>query len=108
LKIEKWKADGGPPDVVAEVPAGPSKRGWNDPPSVLKRMVGEVMFTGPPHVSGTGKRNPSTPIPDAGFPGRFRLRPANQAPVSFRLRRPFRRAVQNPLHDAEWDGWGYP
>jgi hypothetical protein len=54
--LAKIKAgDDDPMEVVVEVPAGKSKRGWNYRPEALQRIVGEVMSTGLPGFLGHQK-----------------------------------------------------
>jgi len=53
-----------PLEVVVEVPAGLSKRGWNYRPEALQRIVGEVMSTGLPGFLGHQKaENVDTEFP---------------------------------------------
>jgi hypothetical protein len=47
--------DDSPMEVVVEVPAGKSKRGWNYTPEALKAIVGEVMSQGLPGFLGHQK-----------------------------------------------------
>lgn len=47
--------DTDPLEVVVEVPAGRSKRGWNYTPAALQRIVGEVMKQGLPGFLGHQK-----------------------------------------------------
>lgn len=47
--------DPDPMEVVVEVPAGRSKRGWNYTPAALQRIVGEVMGQGLPGFLGHQK-----------------------------------------------------
>ncbi|MGE5552836.1 MAG: hypothetical protein ACM3XZ_02795 [Betaproteobacteria bacterium] len=47
--------DDDPLEVVVEVPAGKSKRGWNYTPQALQRIVGEVMTQGLPGFLGHQK-----------------------------------------------------
>lgn len=56
IDIAALKAgDDDPMEVVVEVPAGKSKRGWNYMPSALQRIVGEVMDQGLPGILGHQK-----------------------------------------------------
>jgi hypothetical protein len=51
--IQALKAgDPEPMEVVVEVPAGKSKRGWNYKPEALKAIVGEIMSQGLPGFRG--------------------------------------------------------
>ncbi|OJF16981.1 MAG: hypothetical protein A6D91_04675 [Bacillaceae bacterium G1] len=51
--IEALKSgDPDPMEVVVEIPAGRSKRGWNYRPEALQRIVGEVMAQGLPGYMG--------------------------------------------------------
>jgi hypothetical protein len=65
VNLEKLKAgDDDPLEVVVEVPAGRSKRGWNYRPEALQRIVGEVMSTGLPGFLGHQKvENVDTEFP---------------------------------------------
>ncbi|HHY47103.1 MAG TPA: hypothetical protein GX506_07385 [Firmicutes bacterium] len=47
--------DSEPMEVVVEIPAGRSKRGWNYTPQALQRIVGEVMSQGLPGFLGHQK-----------------------------------------------------
>lgn len=47
--------DDDPLEVVVEIPAGKSKRGWNYTPQALQRIVGEVMSQGLPGFLGHQK-----------------------------------------------------
>lgn len=47
--------DNDPMEVVVEVPAGKSKRGWNYKPEALQKIVGEVMSQGLPGFLGHQK-----------------------------------------------------
>ncbi|MDI6872271.1 MAG: hypothetical protein QME79_13165 [Bacillota bacterium] len=47
--------DDDPLEVVVEIPAGKSKRGWNYTPQALQRIVGEVMTQGLPGFLGHQK-----------------------------------------------------
>jgi len=47
--------DPDPMEVVVEIPAGRSKRGWNYTPQALQRIVGEVMTQGLPGFLGHQK-----------------------------------------------------
>ncbi|ADQ06501.1 conserved hypothetical protein [Caldicellulosiruptor hydrothermalis 108] len=54
--LEALKADDPEPmEVVVEIPAGKSKRGWNYTPQALQRIVGEVMSKGLPGFLGHQK-----------------------------------------------------
>jgi hypothetical protein len=54
--IEALKADDPEPmEVVVEIPAGKSKRGWNYKPQALQAIVGEVMSQGLPGFLGHQK-----------------------------------------------------
>lgn len=63
--IQALKAgDPEPMEVVVEVPAGKSKRGWNYRPEALKAIVGEVMSQGLPGFRGHQKtENVDTEFP---------------------------------------------
>lgn len=63
--IQTLKAgDPEPMEVVVEVPAGKSKRGWNYKPEALKAIVGEVMSQGLPGFRGHQKaENVDTEFP---------------------------------------------
>lgn len=65
VNIDKLKAgDDDPLEVIVEVPAGKSKRGWNYRPEALQRIVGEVMSTGLPGFLGHQKaENVDTEFP---------------------------------------------
>lgn len=65
VNLEKLKAgDDDPLEVVVEVPAGRSKRGWNYRPEALQRIVREVMSTGLPGFLGHQKaENVDTEFP---------------------------------------------
>ena len=65
VNLDKLKAgDDDPLEVVVEVPAGKSKRGWNYRPTALQRIVGEVMSTGLPGFLGHQKaENVDTEFP---------------------------------------------
>lgn len=65
VNLDKLKAgDDDPLEVVVEVPAGRSKRGWNYRPEALQRIVGEVMSTGLPGFLGHQKaENVDTEFP---------------------------------------------
>lgn len=65
VNLDKLKAgDDDPLEVVVEVPAGKSKRGWNYRPEALQRIVGEVMSTGLPGFLGHQKaENVDTEFP---------------------------------------------
>ncbi len=47
--------DANPMEVVVEIPAGKSKRGWNYTPEALQKIVGEVMSQGLPGFLGHQK-----------------------------------------------------
>jgi len=47
--------DAEPMEVVVEIPAGKSKRGWNYKPAALQKIVGEVMTQGLPGFLGHQK-----------------------------------------------------
>lgn len=47
--------DDDPMEVIVEVPAGKSKRGWDYKPEALKKIVGEVMRQGLPGIMGHQK-----------------------------------------------------
>lgn len=47
--------DANPMEVVVEIPAGKSKRGWNYTPEALQKIVGEVMNQGLPGFLGHQK-----------------------------------------------------
>jgi len=54
--LEALKAgDTEPMEVVVEIPAGKSKRGWNYKPEALQKIVGEVMSQGLPGFLGHQK-----------------------------------------------------
>ncbi len=54
--LEALKAgDSNPMEVVVEIPAGKSKRGWNYTPEALQKIVGEVMNQGLPGFLGHQK-----------------------------------------------------
>ncbi|WP_213997042.1 hypothetical protein [Tepidanaerobacter syntrophicus] len=54
--LEALKAgDSNPMEVVVEIPAGKSKRGWNYTPEALQKIVGEVMSQGLPGFLGHQK-----------------------------------------------------
>ena len=55
--------DDSPMEVVVEVPAGKSKRGWNYTPEALKAIVGEVMSQGLPGFSATSAEWTACPAP---------------------------------------------
>ena len=56
--------DADPMEVVVEVPAGKSKRGWNYKPEALQAIVGEVMSQGLPGFLGHQKpENVDTEFP---------------------------------------------
>lgn len=63
--IQALKAgDPEPMEVVVEVPAGKSKRGWNYKPEALKSIVGEIMSQGLPGFRGHQKaENVDTEFP---------------------------------------------
>lgn len=63
--IQALKAgDPEPMEVVVEVPAGKSKRGWNYKPEALKAIVGEIMSQGLPGFRGHQKaENVDTEFP---------------------------------------------
>lgn len=66
IDITALKAgDDDPMEVVVEVPAGKSKRGWDYKPKSLQDIVGEVMSQGLPGFLGHQKpENVSTEFPD--------------------------------------------
>jgi hypothetical protein len=56
VDLEALKSqDSDPLEIVVEVPAGKSKRGWNYRPEALQKIVGEVMQTGLPGFLGHQK-----------------------------------------------------
>ena len=65
VNLQALKAgDQDPLEVVVEVPAGKSKRGWNYRPEALQKIVGEVMQNGLPGFLGHQKpENVDTEFP---------------------------------------------
>lgn len=56
IDIAALKAgDDDPMEVVVEIPAGKSKRGWNYKPEAIQKIVGEVMANGSPGFLGHQK-----------------------------------------------------
>src|SRR5690606_21982148 len=56
VDLQALKAgDPEPMEIVVEIPAGKSKRGWNYRPEALQKIVGEVMSQGLPGFLGHQK-----------------------------------------------------